>query len=95
MWHDRFFSKSGSPIINFVVMNLLSQGFIRDDGTPGTAYKRAQQSLAGSEDKYSLEPHRAVDDLNRTLYLTLAELRKQQDWRLHTSVQEVTENSDQ
>jgi hypothetical protein len=32
------------------------------------------------------QAHRVVDDLNRTLYRTLTELRKQQDWRLHTSV---------
>lgn len=32
---------------------------------------------------------RATDDLNRALYRTLAELRKQQDWRLHTHVQDV------
>jgi hypothetical protein len=33
---------------------------------------------------------RASDDLNRALYRTLAELRKQQDWRLHISVQDIT-----
>lgn len=33
---------------------------------------------------------RATDDLNRALYRTLAELRKQQDWRLDTHVQDVT-----
>jgi hypothetical protein len=32
---------------------------------------------------------RASDDLNRNLYRALAELRKQQDWRLHISVQDV------
>lgn len=32
---------------------------------------------------------RASDDLNRALYRTLAELRKQQDWRLHAHVQDV------
>jgi phospholipase C len=46
-------SASGKP-----VMNLLSQGIIRADGTPGPAYKRAQQSQAVSEDKYSLDAHR-------------------------------------
>ena len=35
---------------------------------------------------------RASDDLNRNLYRALAELRKQQDWRLHTSVQDVQVN---
>lgn len=33
---------------------------------------------------------RASEDLNRALYRALAELRKQQDWRLHVAVQEVS-----
>lgn len=33
---------------------------------------------------------RATDDLNRALYRTLAELRKQQDWRLDAFVQDIS-----